>query len=197
MPKNAAALYLADDSGSHAKPLPGSSVPEDMRVHRMIHVSDREALTGRGLSPTFQKYAATLITKMDEKVLEDWIEIPDFWGFVQETVGATLIEAIFGPSLLSIAPEFITNLFKFDDFAPMLIRGIPNTKARRARDIVLSQFKHWARFAKGRFSETDISPDDDRDSFWGSAWTRYRHSHFTRFFNEDAMASNDLAVSWG
>ncbi|KAJ8117113.1 hypothetical protein ONZ43_g4285 [Nemania bipapillata] len=78
-----------------------------------------------------------------------------------------------------------------------MLKGIPTFKVPTLRRGLLQQLKSWCKHATSNFDEASIYSDGDGDPFWGSSWTRFRHKNFSAVFNDDAMASHDLAIAWG
>jgi hypothetical protein len=205
MSKEFAYKYLNDSSGDQLKPLPGSNVPEELRIHRIIHQSDRQALTGQALEATIRRYMDAFVTKVSDLVPEHtlnepnggWLEFANFWAFIQDTVGAGEIEAIFGPNLQRMHPSFVHSLFEFDRMAPSLLKGMSFGRAERLRQILLYQLRTWFKHARKHFTEASRYADGDGDPFWGSTLTRGRHEDLKPLFNDDAMSSHDLGMAWG
>ncbi|KAI0413526.1 Pfs, NACHT and ankyrin domain protein [Xylaria grammica] len=197
MPSHAASLYRDDDSGVAAVPRPESRVPDTLRIHRMISESNHDGLIRNGLKPTIERYLNALPVKLATKVGEDWTEMGDFWHFIQDTVGISIIEAIFGPSLLQMHPEFVRGLVELDHLVPPLLKGVPNSKATNTSRVLFGQLKSWAKYAESHFAEESIYTDGDGDPFWGSSWTRSRHQHSLAAFEGDATTAHDLAIAWG
>ncbi|KEY72657.1 hypothetical protein S7711_09157 [Stachybotrys chartarum IBT 7711] len=202
MAPDAAALYLTDTTGLKSVPLPGSGAHEQHRVHRIIHESDRQALAGRGFAPTIQAFRTAFDLRMEQFATDSWTEVDDFWTFIQDTAGAAEAEAIFGPNLLRLHPKFVRDFFDFDRVIPWLLKGMSFSKAERIRNKLLDDFQEWAKFVTIRSAgdkARDYGNEDYgvRDPHWGAEWTRYRHEYFRAFFDDDAIASHDLGVTWG
>lgn len=200
MSQEAANLYLNDETGNYAKPVPGTNCPEDLRVYRKIYESDRRALIGPGLEPTLQRFINAFSRRMSAFMSEEWIEVEDFWTLIQNTVGAAEIEAIFGPKLLEMHPDFIRLFFEFDLLVPSFLKMLSFGRAERIRYKLHSKFRLWLRRTRETYtkaSKSDDSDGGDDDRHWGSHWTRYRHMDFQHFFDDDALASHDVGVAWG
>lgn len=196
MPKEAASKYIVDTSGQF-KPFPGSNIPEELRINHINYEGYSQALTGRGLAPTFQRFVKAFFNNTKGLETIEWKSIDDYWVFIQDTAGASILEAFYGPTLLQINPNFMRTFFEFDVMVPGLLKGIPSRKAAGIRESAISQIISWSRYAKAHFRKTSVYEDGDGDPFWGSSWTRYRHEQFSRFFGEDSVASIDLGVVWG
>ncbi|KAG8425926.1 hypothetical protein J3459_008620 [Metarhizium acridum] len=197
MSREAANLYLYDKTGRNLKPLPGAGCLEDLRVHRIVYESDRQALMGPGLEPTLQRFIDALSRRMSVLTATDWIEMEDFWTFIQNTVATAQIEAIFGPKLLEMHPDFISLFFEFDLVVPSLLKMLPFSRAERIRCQLHGKFRSWLRHTRRNHTQASSNNDGDHDPHWGCRWTRYRHEAFQPFFDDDALASHDVGVAWG
>lgn len=66
---------------------------------------------------------------------------------------------------------------------------------------VRTQTRHHAieglKSARRNYTEDAKYSDNDGDPCWGSSWSRIRHEKFGHFFDDDALAANDIAVAWG
>jgi hypothetical protein len=200
MPREAAALYLDDATGVEATPLPGSSMQKDAhnthRIHRSIWESDRRALTGPGLAPTLENFRSAFDSRMSKFETDEWVEMDDFWIFIQDTVASASVEAILGPALERLHPDFIREFFEFDHAVPWLAKGLSYSRAERVRAKLLNHIRIWMKCA-GFWSNMDRAREEgEKDRYWGTAWTRHRHDSFKKFFDDDATASHDLGVIW-
>jgi cytochrome P450 len=205
MSYDAASLYLKDTTGTKAIPAPGAEAEDRHRVHRLFHESDRQGLAGRGLAPTLEAYVTSLDALISDRATEDWTDVDDFWAFVQNTVGVAELNAFFGPKLLELYPEMISDFFEFDRHVPWLLKGMPHAQGRKARSRVLDGFGRWIKYARHQSSihkrrsgrSGGSGGSEARTPWWGAEWTRYRHESFTSFFDDDAMAAHNLGVAWG
>ncbi|XXH02120.1 hypothetical protein Hte_008488 [Hypoxylon texense] len=126
MPEKWLSVYAEDNSGQFHKPFPGSNVVPERRMHHILNDGIERALTGPGFDPTLQRFRSILISHIQalDAPAGEWIEIKDFRRFIHNTVGRSLVQAIFGPSLLEVNPEFMDDLFEFDRALPLLARGV-------------------------------------------------------------------------
>lgn len=114
----------------------------------------------------------------------------------------SLIEAIFGPTLLQLNPGFVEDMWKFDNFVPWFSRAIPSflmPEPYRLRRRLRSQLKYWYRHARHHFQESCISEDGDGDHFWGSELVRHRQKVLLQVdeHDDDVLASTDIGLAWG
>ncbi|KAI8960636.1 cytochrome P450 [Daldinia sp. FL1419] len=202
--ERALAIYRADDSGPHAKAYPGSNVPDDKRIDYTTHHEFLRALSGPGLNPALQRYATAFTAHIDHFPLPNgstgWNLIGDFQDFFFKTMGASLIESLFGPSLLRLSPSFVNDLIEFDNNVPWLARGLPSftmPKPYRIRSRLHEKIKNWHSYARGNFDEAGVY-DGDGDVFWGSKLIRNRHAilHAAGQTDND-IAASDLGLAFG
>lgn len=203
--EQALAIYRGDRSGPHTKPYPGSNVKQANRVDYRTHREFLRALTGPGLAPTLQRYMATFTARIDRLHSSDteisWRSMDDFQSFFHKTMGAALIEALLGPSLLRLNPTFVEDLIEFDNNVPWLARGIPSfimPKPYSIRNRLREQLKTWHMYARQHFSESSISDEGDGDPFWGSELVRNRHAILNEVgHSDDDLAATDLGLAFG
>ncbi|KAI0000712.1 hypothetical protein F4779DRAFT_622473 [Xylariaceae sp. FL0662B] len=204
--EQALTIYRADRSGPHCRPYPGSNVNPENRIDYRTHHEFLRALMGPGLSPTLQRYMSAFTAHIDRLHLPDnignsWISMSDFQIFFHKTMGASLIEALLGPSLLRLNPTFVEDLIEFDRSVPWLARGVPSLvmpKLYRVRGRLCEQLKKWHVYARKQFNESSISDDGDGDPFWGSRLIRNRHAILSAAGHHDNdLAATDLGLAFG
>ncbi|KAI1292595.1 cytochrome P450 [Xylaria venustula] len=200
MPKKWASIYEADDSGPFPKPLQGSNIPPEKRIHRFLAEGIEKALIGPGFSPTFSRLRQTYVKQMSNlEIGLEWNEFEDFRRFIHITTGQSTIEAIFGPNLVRLNPAFMEDLFEFDRALPWLSKGIPRfimPTAYRAREKLHRNFVAWYKSARECFQDHLIYGDGDGDPFWGSNWMRQRQKTLAHIQDDITLASSDLGIAW-
>ncbi|TVY80890.1 Cholesterol 7-alpha-monooxygenase [Lachnellula suecica] len=175
LPDSVVSVYRADDSGPFPKPYSGSNVLATDRIDHITHHGFLRALGGPGLLPTSRRYMNALAARMHNKnISSEWVEMADFSNLFQEMVGASLIECVYGPSMLRLNPKFMEDLWGFD-------------------------LKRWYTYAREHFDDSHISSDGDGDPYWGSNLMRYRQEKLLAVKNhdDDALARMDLGLAWG
>ncbi|KAI1323858.1 cytochrome P450 [Xylariaceae sp. FL0255] len=203
VPEKTASLYRTDNSGPFRKPWPGTSIPDEKRLHFFSHQEFTRALSGTGMAPTFLRFRKRLETQMTEAPITGaWTQHTDFQKFLRSVFASSLVESIYGPTLLSLNPDFIDDLCEFDHKIPFLARGIPSFLVRsphRLRAKLKAQIKRWHGYAREHFNQSDIYADGDGDPFWGSAFMRNRHAMFAEVGNHDgeAVAALDIGLCFG
>ncbi|CAH0040783.1 unnamed protein product [Clonostachys rhizophaga] len=203
IPENVLSVYRADTSGPFPKPHRDTNIPPQARVDHITHYGFLQALSGPGWLPTTKRCMNALVSRLEDKGLsEEWTEFEDMSEFFKEWVGASLIESLFGPSMLRINPTFVKNIWVFDEGIPWLARGVPSFlrpsiyKARRA---AIAQIRNWYLYAREHFDESYVSPDGDGDPFWGSWLMRYRQKNLlpAEKHNDEVLSKLDLGLAWG
>lgn len=193
MPSKWVKLYRPNNSGIKAG--------EHGNLIHDLHVEMMRALVGSGSVPLFMRFQAALtknLRQVDRQVDED--QKGDFRQTVHQTVGLALAEAVFGPSFLQINPNFIADIFAFNNAVPWLSKGLPHILRpgpHRSRQKLLQGFKIWYKYAREHFQESMIAEDGDADPFWGSAWMRAQQRLVEALNDDDMLASVDLGVAWG
>lgn len=109
MPTSAAKMFIENDSGYSATPLPHSNVEERNRIcyrdrkilHSILQGADSASLVARLVASFEAKLHALPID-------EYWMEIPDLFEFFTTHVTPATIEAFCGPALTTtIDPDFV------------------------------------------------------------------------------------------
>ncbi|OTA99392.1 hypothetical protein M426DRAFT_257036 [Hypoxylon sp. CI-4A] len=200
MPAASLGTYRADDSGPQPKPRPGSNVPPQDRIYHHLHSGFSKAWSGAGLVPTTTRFFHAFRSNINEwNLSESWTEVDNFSQSFQTAVSSSLIQAVFGPTLLEIHPDFIENLGKFDEAIPWLAKGIPSfiIPGAHVRDTLRGQFKSWYVYARQAFDGSCIDADGDGDPFWGSESTRHRHRVLSQIgHDDDSLSAADLCLAW-
>lgn len=203
MPAKALEVYAADKSGPHVQLNPGTNVPFHDRVDHQTHVSLTRFLGGKGLSGLYHRFFTNFERCLEyhPQITKDWTMMPDLMIFFQRTCGSALTEAICGPILQNIHPNFMDDLLQYDIYLPDLVKGLPRWFAPngcRTRDKLLRSILQWHAVARSVFVESSIDPDGDYDPFWGSEFMRTRQRTFRsmRNFDYDAYAASDLGFIW-
>lgn len=200
MPAKWASIYESDDSGPYPKPLPGTNVPPEKRIHHFLAQGIEKALTGPGLTPTTRRLHQSYAVQIrDLNISDEWTEGEDWPKFIHHTTGKAIILAIFGPKLLELNPSFMGELFEFDRVLPWLAKGVPRFVMPRAYEVrkgLQDSFKTWYMYARTHFEECHVDADGDGDPFWGSNWMRHRQTTLAHIQDDDTLASSDLGVAW-
>jgi hypothetical protein len=154
LPESVVSIYRADDSGPFPKPYVGSNVPAKDRIDHITHHGFLRALGGPGLLPTARRYMNALTARMEQENFSgEWVEMADLSNFFQDVVGSSLIECVYGPTMLRLNPEFMQDLWGFDVSVPWLARGVPSfikPSAHKPRQKCVDQLKRWYAYARRR-----------------------------------------------
>ena len=195
--------YLADTSGSHSKPIPGSSVDSRGRVSYHTHENLVRGLLGKGLASKTDRFEQVITESLSSlEIDEEWVEFPDLLGLFQNVVGSAVLKSIFGDHLLSQNPTFLDDLWEYDGTAVMnLARRLPSfitPRAYKLRASLLSSITRWYKFVESKAEDSDIDANDEIDPFWGSAMMRERQDMLLKIKDQDrnSVASTDLGFIW-
>jgi hypothetical protein len=203
VPEKTARLYRTDNSGPFRNPYPGTTIDKEKRLHFLSHQEFKRALSGTGMAPTFLRFRTGLETQMSQaRISSEWTQQSDFQKFLRDLFASSLIESIYGPSLLRLNPTFVDDLCEFDHNIPFLARGVPSflyRKPHQLRAKLKEQMKRWHDYARQNFNESAVYEDGDGDPFWGSSFMRNRHAMFADVGNhdEEAVAALDIGLCFG
>ncbi|CAH0038134.1 unnamed protein product [Clonostachys solani] len=203
MKQRAVDAYLADTSGTREKPIPGSNPRPQDRLSHMTHKNlTAGLLQNSSLGPATDRYREHLEQSLDEMGIgHDWAYMPDMTEFLQTHIGSSLIRTLFGERLLSQNPDFISDLWEYDEHVMSLAQRYPRIwipKTYSIRDRLLAAVKKWHAEA---VKNDEVSEFDDgklTDSWWGTKMMkeRYRLLLGGTGQDEDSVASTNLAFIW-
>ena len=204
MPTKAIEIYEQDNTGTASTPNPGSRyVAPHNRVDRLTHVGFHKHLVGPGLPGLFSRWACNFQRRAQElRIGPDWQEESDIWRFWGLHLLAALNEALAGPLLVILNPQFNILFLEFLSSAPIMMRGLPQQFHLRicsVRDELVHAVKQWHAVARAKFKPTDVDTHDDTDPWWGSAFLRERQKYLLAIDNwdESAVAASDFGLFWG
>lgn len=203
MNPKSANMYDKDNSGITAKPLPQSNVAHHNRVDFRLHEIVYKVLNGKYLTNLYRRWSTSLLTRLEQlPITDDWNELPDIMAFFLPPLTGALTEAVAGPILEKLNPNFIKDFIEFLPYFPNLVTGVSKWWLPRPYALqksLLSDVKQWQDIARANFKSSDIDADGDADPWWGSACMRERHEFFLGVDNwdHDAIAAAELGLLWG
>lgn len=210
-------MYIRDDSGIQVKPSRGSHVAPNNRIDYHTHSNFLKMLNGDSLNTLFIRWHASFSRRLDLLMKQNsqssdpgrWIVNPDLESFWMTPMTAALNEAIAGPILESVNPNFTQDLIEFMPYVHSFLKGLPKWWMPRAfalRESLNKDCKTWHSLARalsrhsdnkeGHFWTDNASPDSP---LWGLAAMQDRQAIFEKVDNwdHDAMAASDLGFLWG
>lgn len=196
-------MYTLDTSGVLPKPKPEANVAPHNRIDHLTHANFHKHLLGEGLPITFQRFSAAFVGRLRSLHIQDeWTEYPDIMKFWMLPLTASMNEALAGPVLDCVNPNFTQDLLRYFPYIQDLMKGLPRwyiPEAYRLRRNLIEDVKQWHAKAREQFKETDIDKDGGADPWWGSAFMRERQKILEKVDNwdGDAIASSDFGVFWG
>ena len=203
MHERAIKTYTVDDSGPYRKPHPNSNIAPNNRIDFLTHDSLLRGLTGSSMLPTFQRFQTIVKRNLDAQAIgEEWIKMPNLLAFFRNVIGNAVLEALYGPSLLTINPSFVEDLWEFDGQVVNLAKRLPRflvPKAYRVRDRLKDQIQNWYQYARQHSGDDAAHTDNsDWDPYWGSVMNRERQKTLLSIDGQDdaALASTDLGLMW-
>ncbi|KAL8732665.1 MAG: hypothetical protein Q9166_002641 [cf. Caloplaca sp. 2 TL-2023] len=102
---------------------------------------------------------------------------------------------------MALNPSIADDLWAYDSGIPDLVKGLPRWWASDSyskRDHILQSIKTWHAHARENFDRSQIGPDGDWDTQFGSRFIRERQRSFPQMdgMDDDAMAASDLGAIW-
>ncbi|KAI0443655.1 cytochrome P450 [Xylaria telfairii] len=203
LPSKALGLFDNDDSGGSHVAHPDSTVEDRNRIDYRVHESLVRFLEGKGLRPFWNRFRDNITQRlyaMYDRAGSDWDYHTDLMPLVGDEATTSIINALCGPYLLALSPDFLKSFWNFDRNLQTYLRGIPwflTPKAYADRKKVLDAVKTWQQHARAHFVESAIGADGD-DPFWGCSFFRERHKMFLDMdgFDCAAIASQDFGAIW-
>ncbi|KAI1646874.1 cytochrome P450 [Daldinia loculata] len=203
LPAKALSLYDRDDSGSSHVPHPGSTVEARNRIDYRGHQSIIQFLEGKKLLPFWNRFADDItqqLYSLHDRMGPDWEYRADLMKVIGDEVTVSTLNALCGPYLLRLNPNFLQDFWDFDRNLQTYLQGIPwflAPGAYAARKRVLNAVKIWQQHARDHYDDSTVGTDGD-DPFWGSSFFRERHEMFLEMdgFDHAAIASQDFGAIW-
>ena len=196
-------MYTKDNSGMHSKPEPDSNVQPHNRIDYLTHQGFHQFLAGSNLSRFYRRWSQSLDTRLQRlHIANEWVNISDIVDFWTVPLVASLNEALTGPLLECVNPNFARDLISYFPYAHRLMAGSAKwsmPQAYRKRDTLMANVRQWHAIARTRFREADISEDGDGDPWWGCEAMRDRQKYLGRVDNwdDEAIAASDFGLIWG
>ncbi|KAI0105052.1 cytochrome P450 [Nemania sp. FL0031] len=203
LPSKALSLFDKDDSGGSHVPHPGSTIEARNRIDYRVHESLTRFLEGKGLSPFWNRFADNIMQRlhaMHDRTGSDWDYHDDLMKVVGDEATVSILNALCGPYLLALNPDFLESFWNFDRNLQTYLQGLPWFLAPRAyadRKRALNAVKAWQQHARDHFTESAIDAGGD-DPFWGCSFFRERQKMFLEMdgFDYAAIASQDFGAIW-
>lgn len=202
MKENAVKTYKADNSGPFKTPYPGTNVEPHNRLDHLSHHYIYKGLAGTGMLPAFKRLSMQLTQKIQrEAVTAEWQGYDDLMDFYQTWVGSAMVEALYGPSILSQNPTFMDDFWQYNKVVPTLAKRIPwifTPRTYAIRKKMLDSITRWHEYARANFTEDSIAADGDFDPCWGSQLIRERQQVLLGADRQDyaSIAATDLGLVW-
>ena len=202
-PARALRFWADDDSGTNPRPHPHSNpVASDQRLYFHTHRTTHAFMTGKSLKQFADRFQGLLVGWLERQPIgAEWTELEDLHGFVQTMLATAGVEAMCGPTLLKLCPNWVDDFWLFDSYLPKFLGGLPWLRARKgyyARQRCLDGIKAWHRHAQTHFDPAQVEADGT-DPFFGSSLMRSRQEMWAKMpaMDTDAIASEDLGILWG
>ncbi|KAL1606179.1 hypothetical protein SLS60_003580 [Paraconiothyrium brasiliense] len=155
------------------------------------------------MAPFYKRFAENVtqqVNLLHDRAEGECIHRDDLMQMVGDAVTVSTLDALCGPHLLRLNPDFLHDFWVFDRNLQTYLQGIPwllAPMAYMARKRVLKAVQIWQQHARDNFDDSAIGPDGD-DPFWGTSFFRERHDMFLEMdgFDHEAIASEDFGAIW-
>ena len=202
MDDDAVRTYVTDTSGSQKKQIEGSQVSPGDRISYLTYENLHRVFLGSGFEPICDRFKTSLQESWSSAPIgQSWQELPDFGALFEEHVGSAVIKSIFGSEIMAQNPQFVVDLWKYDQDIMSLAQRVPSfwiPAAYRLRDKLLFGVKRWHQSSSRHFSRGDSNSDPQNEAIWGSRTIRERHKMLLGVKNQNvsSVASTDLGLIW-
>lgn len=201
-PAKAIHIYWDDKSGISPIPLAGTNVAPENRIWHLQSTAAHKNLSGNSLKAMGKRFMEFLAEDIaaDSSIGDDWVQLPDLYGFWQSQVVRAAIKSLFGSHILRLNPTFVDDFWTYVAQMSTLMMGLPRWVTPTAyadRDRVLTALMRWHEYAKAHSDFTKTGPDDvEWDEYWGSKYLkiRYQFRNNISCMDAEAHAADDLAL---
>ncbi|KAK4142879.1 cytochrome P450 [Dichotomopilus funicola] len=200
------AVFERDHSGDEARPLEGF---EDVDpAHRVLYQQHRDLhlmLNGAALEGMMGRFVGNYTAYLrDTEIVgqgEEWVELPDFYGFLRDAMFQASCKGLLGERVFEVAPELAREFWAFDQNLLTYFRRTPRWLAPSAyvtRDRALAALKKWVIHAREKLDYRDPSlAGVEYEPIWGSRLMRMRAEMFDNAgFSLDGAVCQDLGFLW-
>jgi hypothetical protein len=126
LPAKALSLYDEDDSGGNHLPHPSSTVEARNRIDYRVHESLTTFLEGKGLLPFWNRFSDSIterLCSMYDRIGSEWVYHEDLMKTIGDEATRAVINALCGPYLLALCPEFLESFWVFDRNLQTYLQG--------------------------------------------------------------------------
>ncbi|KAK4225252.1 cytochrome P450 [Podospora fimiseda] len=141
---------------------------QSSKTHQDIHSQGLLKTLNGDLNTIHSQSFSHFQQKLSQQIpsSSEWSLIPDFLSFFQDTLGASIVETLYGPDLLRLNPHFLGDLWEFDGAVPKFARLFPRffmPESYAARDRLLASIRKWK-----NLEEDDSTASADLNIIWAS-----------------------------
>jgi hypothetical protein len=202
-PKHMISFYDYDNTGVDATPHPDANIVEPHhRIHHIVHVQVAKYLSGSSLKPMSARFLENVGKEITTSgISSEWLDVPDLFAFCKLKLLHASLDAMFGPYLLALNPNFVSDFWKFDKCTSGLLKGFPRflvSGSWAAREKCLLSLKRYNDYASKLLEADGNKAYEGLDPFFGTEFIRQRIEAFSKIeaMNADAIASEHLAIMW-
>ena len=204
MDPKAVSMYEQDDTGTGMDPNPGARpIAPQNRIDHITHTGFHKLLISQGLPKLFERWVASFDHRRRRlDIRNQWTSQGDMLEFWTLPLTAALNEALAGPLLEIINPNFNKQFVEFLWTAPIMMRGLPECllpSLFSLRDKLVASVEQWQAVARAKFTVTDTEANGKADPWWGSDFFQERQKLLLEVDNwdEKAVAVSDFGFLWG
>lgn len=183
------------------RPRKESKTAPENRINYLITLNLKRYLSSDYLEDLDQRYMATLLRHLDTfNVKDEWVEFPDLHAFVQQAAIRPSVESLVGSEFFKLNPNFVEDLFTFQQYIPDFLHLLPRwlmPRAYRVRKRLLQSVKQWHQYAHEHYDCSRLGPDDPNwEPYFGSKLIRARENYSLSMkeMSADARATEDLGL---
>ncbi|KPM38845.1 hypothetical protein AK830_g7698 [Neonectria ditissima] len=198
-------VYVSDDSGTDAKPLPGwEHIDPAQRFHFAQHRDLHALLTGSSLKAMTEKFVDVYsdMIEMDSRFTEGgWTEVDDLYALLKDSLLRAALQALCGEKFLELSPTFPEDFWAFDYHLPNLFKRLPKwlvPKSHRARDRALEGVLRYHQYGRQHmdFMDPAVLKQDWTPEFGARLMSARQKMFSTTGLSPRATASLDLGLLW-
>jgi hypothetical protein len=148
-PKHIIPSYEIDNTRVDATPnLHSNNVEPHHRIHHIVHAHVIKYLSGSGLKPLTTHFLEDVTKQISNSGIgSEWLDMPDLFEFCRVKLFHASIDAIFGPHLLTLNLDFVSDFWEFSKCTSYLLKGLPRFLALgswAAREKCLLSLKRYS-----------------------------------------------------
>ncbi|KAI0199881.1 putative cytochrome P450 [Astrocystis sublimbata] len=165
-----------DKSGVTKAPIPGTDVIASRQRlwYNYEHIYSEYLGKPQHMKPLVDTFQRLMDKTLDRYATGEWTNI-SIREFCRRQVAEGAINAVFGPDLIALTPDFIDRFWKFDEHVFMLVLGLPkwmNSAPSKAHDNYVLALEKWLRHSSQEFNVASHDVDTEWEPRFGGRAVR-------------------------